>query len=185
LDRARREEQIRQDKIAKDLGFKDLRGYQDWLRSNNLSGENKLLYPQIGDPPPPICLGPRWGDGSCFDIFDLVPNIEIKVGIKSWENIDKIDLTVDLLGIAGDLALTFGGPLGLPAWFFTEIPEFMTIGRSFDQMETGDPAGGVSVIVDVAITIAQVGRLFPEGGWVGNLAGIGLNFLEISVSVEP
>jgi len=114
------------------------------------------------------------GTQNCTDSQD--PGFGLTIGFKDWEDIDKVDLAVDVLGIVGEAALVFGGPAGAAIWFFSEIPELMTIGKSLDQLESGDPSG---VIGDTAITVAQSARLIPAAGWIGNLAGIAMNVLTI------
>jgi hypothetical protein len=103
----------------------------------------------------------------------------ISVELKPWEEIDKVDLTVDVLGIVGDVALTFGGPPGAVFWFFTEVPELLTVGKSFDQLDAGDASAGMDIAVDVVSTIADVERLSPWAGSAGNVVSIGLNVFEI------
>jgi hypothetical protein len=93
---------------------------------------------------------------------------------KEWSDIDKVDLGVDVFGLVGDVAFLVPGP-GTVVWAISEIPEFLTLGKSWDALEMGDPSG---VLIDTGVTLAQVWRLLPEGGWVGNLFGLGVNGLE-------
>jgi hypothetical protein len=102
------------------------------------------------------------------------------IKLKPWEEIDKTDLTVDVLGIVGDVALTLGGPPGAVFWFFTEIPEVMTISRSFDQLDSGDSSAGLDIAVNIVATIADVERISPWAGAVGNVISIGLNVFDIT-----
>jgi len=98
------------------------------------------------------------------------------IGFKYWEDIDKIDLVVDALGIVGDIALTFGGPPGAIVWLGSETLELMRVGKSWDQLDTGDPSG---VITGTIVTVAQSASLIPTGGWIANLVSLGFNVITI------
>jgi len=98
------------------------------------------------------------------------------IGFKPWEDIDKIDLTIDVLGIVGDVAFTFGGPPGAIVWLGSEALELLRVGKSWDQLDTGDPSG---VITGTIVTIAQSASLLPAGGWVGNAVSLGFNVITI------
>ena len=95
--------------------------------------------------------------------------------MKESNRVDWLDAGVDAFGIVGDAALLVPG--GQAIWAISEVPELLTIGRSFDQLEAGDPSG---LVVDVGVTLAQGLRLLPEGGFVANIFGLGMNFLEFS-----
>jgi hypothetical protein len=90
--------------------------------------------------------------------------------------VDWGSAAIDAFGIAGDIAFLFPG-VGTAIWFASEVPEILTVGTGVDQLETGDPS---SLAVDIGVIVAQGWRLLPEGGIVGNVAGLGFNFFEWS-----
>ena len=49
LDRQKRDEQIRQDKIVKDFGFNNLLDFQRWAKDNKIQNPDMLLDLQIGN----------------------------------------------------------------------------------------------------------------------------------------
>ena len=120
-----------------------------------------------------VCSTPIPGTQNCSP---ATPTVGFKIGFKPWEDIDKIDLVVDVLGVVGDVALAFGGPPGAVVWVGSELLEFIRVGKPFDQLDTGDPSGVVS---NTIVTVAQSASLIPAGGWIGNLVSIGLNVLTI------
>jgi len=127
-------------------------------------------------PPQQVCSTPMLGAQNCTDSQD--PGFSFTIGFKDWEDIDKIDLLVDTMGIIGDIALFAGGPPGAVIWLFSEIPEFLTIGKSYDQLEASNP-DPTGIMVDTGIDIAQGTRLIPAFGWIPNVAGIALNIFTI------
>jgi hypothetical protein len=79
--------------------------------------------------------------------------------------VDWVDVGIDVFGIIGDVAFLFP-PGGTVIWFISEVPELLTVGKAWDQLETGDPS---DVLVDLGVAAAQSAKLLPEGGSVANV----------------
>jgi RHS repeat-associated protein len=99
-----------------------------------------------------------------------------------WDanRVDWIDAGIDIFGIIGDAAGLFP-PAGTAIWAVSEVPELMTVGKAWDQLDMGDPS---DVLVDVGVGTAQAFRLVPEAGFVGNAASLTVN-LSKGVYITP
>ncbi len=85
--------------------------------------------------------------------------------------VDWRDVGVDVLGIGGDLAET-AGPLGAPVLFAGEVAELLTVAKSLDELDTGDPSGD---LLDTAETVVDGLRLTPSAGVAFDIFSLGLN----------
>jgi hypothetical protein len=97
------------------------------------------------------------------------------LGIK--DDIDKIDLGVDIFGIIGDAALVIPG-YGELIWLISEVAELGTVGKAWDDLESGGSPSGI--LIDTGATILEMEKLVPGAGFFGNLVSIGTNVLELT-----
>jgi len=97
--------------------------------------------------------------------------------IASWSivvdpsAIDGIDLAIDVFGLVGEL-LKNVPPYGPFVWAASEVPELLTLGKSWDELDLGSP---VSALIDVGSALAESSKILPAAGYFGNLVSIGLN----------
>ncbi len=97
--------------------------------------------------------------------------------IASWgivvdpSAIDWIDLAVDVFGLVGETLKNV--PIyGLFVWGASEVPEVLTLGKSWDELDLGNPA---SALIDLGSALAESSKILPAAGFFGNLGSIGLN----------
>ena len=90
--------------------------------------------------------------------------------------IDKVDLGVDTFGVVGDIALLVPGYGGI-VWGASEVAEVLTMGKSWDDLEMGNPSG---VLIDTGATVLESSKLVPGAGFYGNLVSIANNVFKYS-----
>jgi hypothetical protein len=91
--------------------------------------------------------------------------------------IDWLDLSVDTLGILGDVGLRTGHPVGIGLWAVSEGAELVTAGTPWEDLDTGDPADVLLLVAEGAL---RGTRLDPYRGWLVNSASIFMNLSSAS-----
>ena len=113
----------------------------------------QVLCPTLA--PGQVCTNPRW-------------HTPVHLRIDA-SRIDWVDAGVDVLGIAGDIGLRTGHPVGLGLWGVSEVAELGTIGKAWDDLDLGDPTG---VLLMPPSVLAKTGRIAPFFGYLANLVGL-------------
>jgi RHS repeat-associated protein len=86
--------------------------------------------------------------------------------------VDWYDAGVDVFGIVGDVALVAAPGPGTVVWLASEFAELTSVGKQWDQLETGNPS---DVLLDYGVIVAQDAKLLPQWGSAANIASLAVN----------